>query len=254
MDFFILKEIFMKTCLMNDIKLKFKDLVVKNNLMNENISIEAKVLTTEEAIGNPIRRDYPLIKGKEKLMQAEFKGSIGQAFTDNPGNFTGTIGEILEMELSSNLSRAIFISSVNAITHYLGITTNTIHCKDEEPESCAEKLVENIKEKYGNPKITLVGFQPAFLKNLSKNFKIRVLDLDDEKVGTKKNNVLIENGEDNFTAAIEWCDLVVATGSTVVNNTLSNFMNTGKPTFFFGTTISGPARLLDLDRFCENSK
>ncbi|SHJ86871.1 Putative heavy-metal chelation [Dethiosulfatibacter aminovorans DSM 17477] len=245
-----MKEISMMEC----IKSRFTELVKKNELMDENISVEAKVLTTVEAIGNPKRRDYPLIKGREKLMQAEFKGSVGQAFTDAPCDFKGTVREIMELELESNRERAIFIASVNAIMNFLGISSNTIHCKDEEPESCAEKLVESIKEKYGNPKITLVGYQPAFLENLSKDFALRVLDLDDEKVGTKKNNVLIENGEESFEDALHWCDLVVATGSTVVNDTLSNFTESGKPTLFFGTTISGPACLMGLERFCEYSK
>ena len=245
-----MKEISM----MEGIKSRFIELVKKKDLMNEEISIEAKVLTTEEAIGNPKRRDYPLVKGKEKLMQAEFKGSIGQAFTDAPCDFKGRVKEIMELPLDSNRERAIFIASVNAIMNYLGVSSNTIHCKDEEPEYCAEKLAESIKEKFGNPKITLVGYQPAFLENLSNNFTIRVLDLDDEKVGTKKNGVLIEDGNESFEDAIGWCDLLVATGSTVVNDTLSNFTETGKPTLFFGTTISGPACLIGLERFCEYSK
>lgn len=245
-----MKEISMMEC----IKVKFLELLKENNLFDEKISVEAKVLTTVEAIGNPKRRDYPLIKGKEKLIQAEFKGFIGQAFTDSPCDFKGTVREIMELTLESNGSRAIFIASVNAIMNYLGISSNTIHCKDEEPESCAEKLVESIKKTYGSPKITLVGYQPAFLENLSRNFELRVLDLDDEKIGTIKNDVLIENGEESFEDAINWCNLVIATGSTVVNNTLSNFTESGKPTLFFGTTISGPACLIGLDRFCEYSK
>lgn len=243
-----------ETSMMECIKSRFTELVNKNNLMDEVISVEAKILTTEEAIGNPKRRDYPLVKGKEKLMQAEFKGFVGQAFTDAPCDFSGTVREIMELPLDFNRERAIFIASVNAIMNYLDLSSNTIHCKDEEPESCAEKLVESIKKKYNNPKITLVGYQPAFLENLSKNFTLRVLDLDDEKIGTKKDGVLIENGENNLEDAIEWCDLIIATGSTVVNDTLSNFTETGKPTLFFGTTISGPACLVGLERFCEYSK
>jgi len=46
------------------------------------IGLVAAALSPEEAIGNPEDRDYPLIVGKERLMQAEFRGALGQAFTD----------------------------------------------------------------------------------------------------------------------------------------------------------------------------
>ncbi|MBU4427462.1 MAG: hypothetical protein KKB35_12100, partial [Proteobacteria bacterium] len=46
----------------------FKD----QDLLSERVWIRARPLSIEEAIGNPEADDFPLQKGKEKLMQAEF--------------------------------------------------------------------------------------------------------------------------------------------------------------------------------------
>ena len=61
---------------------KFEQIVEENDLLNETVMIRAKPLTPEEAIGNPESEDFPILKGHERLMQAEFRGSFGQAFTD----------------------------------------------------------------------------------------------------------------------------------------------------------------------------
>ncbi len=74
--------------------------IIDNNLLDKNITIKAHALSTEEAIGNPETNDFPLMKGKERLMQAEISGSAGQAFTDQYGNFEGTLKDILNSELA----------------------------------------------------------------------------------------------------------------------------------------------------------
>ncbi|NOQ33460.1 MAG: hypothetical protein GQ567_04585, partial [Methanosarcinales archaeon] len=64
---------------------KFEKIVADNNLSEEAVTVRAKPLTPEEAIGNPEGDDFPILKGKERMMQAEFRGSFGQAFTDMYG-------------------------------------------------------------------------------------------------------------------------------------------------------------------------
>ncbi|MCY6356090.1 Rossmann-like domain-containing protein [Clostridium sp. ZS2-4] len=232
---------------------KFRKIVEENGLLNEKISIKGRTLNTEEAIGNPSRKDYPIIKGKEKLMQAEFRGKKGQAFTDMPGEFSGTIEEIINRPIKTNFDRAVLVSTLNAVCKYLNITDRSIHCKDEEPEECAEKLVQHIKEKYESPKIALIGLQPAMLQRLSENFDVRVVDLDKEKIGEIKFGVEVENAEEKTEDLLNWCELIVATGSTCANDTITKFL-TEKPVIFFGTTIAGSAALMNLNRFCPFSK
>lgn len=236
-----------------DLITKFRKLAEDNDIINENIKIKGNILKPEEAIGTPKREDYPILKGKEKMLQAEFKGCKGQAFTDMPGEFSGTIKEILDRRIETNFDRGVLISTLNAVCKHLKICDGTIHCKDEEPEECAQLLVEHIKRNYGDPKIGLIGLQPAMLEKLAQNFRVRTTDLDKDKINTIKFGVKIEDGEKNTKDMLKWCDIILATGSTVANSTITNYINS-KPVIFFGTTISATACLKELDRFCPCSK
>ena len=232
---------------------KFREIVKEHNFASEEISVSGKVLSNEEAIGNPDRKDFPLLTGKERLMQAEFKGFKGQAFSDMPGPFHGTIASIIEKEPENNWERAVLIATINAVCAYLGIADKTIHCKDNEPEECAKQLTTHIRENYGDAKIALVGLQPSMLEALSAEFTVRNLDLDKDKIGSIKFGVEIEDGIAKKDQVLDWCDVIVATGSTSANGSIVNYLNQ-KPVLFYGTTVSGTATLMNLPRFCVCAK
>ncbi len=223
-------------------------IIQQHDLGPEEISIRAFPLSPEEAIGNPEERDYPLIKGRERLMQAEFKGSKGQAYTDMYGDFSGKLAEVLEMDLRNNFRRAIFISTLNAVLRYLKMADKTVHCRNEEPRKCAQELVRYVEERYGKPKIAFIGFQPRMVEALSKEFELRVTDLDEGNIGQEKFGVKI-HGPEETGAILQWCDIALVTGTTVVNNTIGQF-RISKPVLYYGVTISGVARLLKLNHFC----
>lgn len=225
-----------------------------NNLLYEKIIIRGKTLSTEEAIGNPERRDFPLLRGKESLIQAEFKGYLGQAFTDSPGNFAGNLQEFIQLSLNNNYERACFIAVLNAVMSYLGKAENTIHCKDDEPNLCAGKLVEYLQKQYKKPKIGLIGFQPALLEYCSRSFPVRIVDLNPDNIGQVKHGVTVENGDSDTEDLISWSDVILITGSTLANNTIGPFLEIDKPVYFYGTTIAGAAKILGLQRFCPCSR
>jgi len=231
----------------------FKEIVVKNELNEKNIDVSCSVLTAQEAIGNPERKDFPIQKGKEKMMQACFGCSYGQAFTDMPNTFSGKVKELTTMSLETNYERAVFISGVNAVLRELNMADHTIHCKDDGPKACSSELAEMIEKEYGTPKIALFGLQPAMAEVLHKKFPLRIFDLDDDNIGQEKFGTIIENGMCEFADVEAWADLFLVTGSTVCNNSINNFLQLKKPVIFFGTTISGPAALLGLKRFCPQS-
>jgi len=234
----------------NSIKDKLREIIIKNNLIDEEIKITTRALKPKEAIGETERKDYPILKGKEVLINAELKGCIGQAFTDEPSAFNGSIRDVMALDLDSNKNKAIFIASLNAIFRYLKMTDRTVHCKNEQPEICAKKIKEHIKAKYGDVKIGLIGLQPAILDNLRTEFSVRVLDLDADNIGKEKYGVVIEDGSVAFEDVINWADIILVTGSTVGNGTIVNFLNLDKPVLFFGTTIAGVAQIKGLDRIC----
>lgn len=226
--------------------------VCKNeNLLSESIQVKARVLSSEEAIGNPEANDFPLQKGKERLMQARFGTGIGQAFTDRYGNFSGKLKDIIDMPLENNFRRAVFISSLNAVLRNLNKVQGTVHCRDKGPALCAEELIHFLKERYGQIKITQVGFQPRMVEQLSAAFEYRILDMDLDNIGSSKFDVMVE-GPEATAEAVSWADLLFVTGTTIVNATIGNFLNQ-KPILFYGTTIAGSAHLMNWDRFCAKS-
>jgi len=232
-----------------DIKERFFNLIKEKNLMSSKVEvISARTLTPQEVIGKPERQDFPLLKGKEMMIQADFKGSLGQAFTDMPGNYSGTLREVFEMPLTNNFRRAVFVATINAVLRHLNYISKTVHCKDKEPGECAAHLVDYIKERFGNPRIAFIGMQPAMVEALAAQFEIRVVDLDPDNVGQKRCEVLIEDAA-HTKEILSWADVILATGTTVVNDTLTPLL-IEKPIIFYGVTISGIAYLKGYEQYC----
>lgn len=233
-------------------KVKFLELIEENDLMNESIEvISAVTLTPFEAIGVPERDDYPILKGKEVLIEATFKSSRGQAYTDEPGKFKGTLREVLNLEVSTNFERAILIATMNGVLRHLDLIGGTIHCKNEGLGICADELAIYIKKQFGNPKIGLIGLQPGLAQALSKSYSLRIVDLDKDNYNKSFNGVIVE--EASFTnEIIDYCDLIVATGSTAVNGSIDEFLNK-KDVLFYGTTVASVAYFNKLNRFCYSA-
>ena len=234
------------------LKTRFRDVLDQYELTSEEIRIVSKALSPEQAIGITQRRDYPILAGKEIMLEAEYKGGKGQAFTDAPAVFNGSLAEILDLDLEKDLhSRGLFIAAMNAVMKTLGLAEKTVHCKNQEPEDCAVQAAAFIKEDYGSPKIALVGYQPALLERLSQDFSLRVLDLNPENVGQMRHGIKIEHGMDDFEDVVKnWAELVLCTGSTLCNGTIVNFLDLDKEVLFFGTTLAGAAKLMGCKRMC----
>jgi len=181
-------------------------------------------------------------------MEAQFRGTRGHAFTDMFGNYQGTINEILEMDLTNNFRRALFVATLNAVLRHGGIVEGTVHCKDREPQECSRILVKKIRSDFGNQRVLLVGFQPRMAEALSQEFELRISDLYEANIRTRKFGVMILCPQE-VQQNIDWCDLMVVTGSTAVNDTMREFIGR-KPVIFYGVTVAGPAYLLGLNRFC----
>ncbi len=227
------------------------DLWKEEGLLDEKIEIRAKALSAEEAIGKPEHHDFPIQKGKEKLMQATFKGSPGQAFTDMYGDYQGTLEGILDLPMENNHQRAVFVAALNAVLRHLGRIGGTIHCKDQGPGECGKALLPFILQEPRGRKVALVGFQPRMAENLAGKVSLRVLDMDPDNVGREKFGVTIESAAKTEDAVL-WADQLLVTGTTLVNGTISRFM--GKtPAIFYGTTIAGAAFLMGWERYCPKS-
>ncbi|MDK2966933.1 DUF364 domain-containing protein, partial [Lacrimispora sp.] len=204
---------------------------------------------------NTRRKDFPILTGREVMLQAEYQGAKGQAFTDAPSEFKGTLREILALDLDKDLhSRGLFIASLNAVMAKIGLIEHTVHCRTEEPENCAGEILDIVKRDYKDRKIALIGYQPSILEALSKDFTVRVLDLNPKNVGQTRYGIKVEHGIDDYKEVVlDWSDVVLCTGSTLCNGTIVQYFDIGKEVIFFGITVAGAAKLLGLKRLCPCS-
>jgi len=225
----------------------------EEGLLEEEITIEAKVLSAKEAIGNPEEYDFPLLKGKERIVEARFRDCRGHAFTDMYGGFSGPLNQVLCMPSTNNYRRSLQVATINAICNYWGVVRNTVHCKDNHPQACATECMQYIREQHPQTqRISLVGYQPAMADAIAQSYALNILDLDKENIGRERFGSVVLDGRTEMASALRWADVILATGSSVVNGTIDSIIQKAgdKPLIFYGVTIAGPAALLGLTRLC----
>jgi hypothetical protein len=231
------------------LKEQFAAMADEHGLTREHLRITARGLSSQEAIGNPEETDYPILKGKEKMMEAVFRGAKGQAFTDMCREWSGSIGDVLRLDLRNNFQRAVFVASLNAVTRSLGLTERTVHCRDDSPERCGTEFLQMLHDERPEAQILLVGHQPRILQRLSSYFHMSVVDMDKDNIGKTFFGVTVQDPEET-ERLIDHADLLLVTGTTLVNGTIADFLNREKPVIFYGITISAAAKILGLRRFC----
>lgn len=218
--------------------------------------VVSRPLSPRDALGDPERDDFPILRGNEVLMQAVYKGAAGQAFTSARGSFHGTLGDVLALPLTGLFERAVLVSTINAVLRYHGLIEGTVHCKDDGPRRCAECMAEWIKEQHAET-VGLIGMQPALLEAMVRVMgPERVMVSDLALAGSVRCGIRILDGM-NSSEIFERCQLILITGSTIANGTIDGLMENAlhhkKRAVFFGTTISGAAYLLNLERWCRCS-
>ncbi|MFW6147136.1 MAG: Rossmann-like domain-containing protein [Thermodesulfobacteriota bacterium] len=226
---------------------EMKFLISKHSIADEMVSVVARPLTPHEAIGRPVHDDYPLLKGKERMMQATFQNAKGQAYSDHTGNFSGSLSDVMNLPMDSNFHRALAVATANAVLRRRGIIEKSCHCKDHDPVSCASYLYDFLKP-FSARRVGMIGDQPRLLEELSHHVAVRVCDRDPDNIGRLKSGIMVEDAA-AYEQITRWADLVFATGTTLVNDTIDNFIG-GVPSVFYGITISGAAAVLSLNHFC----
>jgi len=213
-------------------------------------------LLPRDAIGDA-EGDFVIKKGKEYVIEATFDKAHGQAFTGIACNWNGTLEELLSLELSEARNRGIFVASMNAVLRSRKLATGTNHCRDEDPTNCGPKIAGQLEARFGTKRFGLIGLQPAILKALVNRFTrefVRVVDLNPDNIGSSKYGIEVWDGQSDLPRLVEWSEVGLATGSSIVNGTIDEiirrFKDDKKPLVFFGNTISGTAALLDIDRIC----
>jgi uncharacterized protein (DUF4213/DUF364 family) len=243
--------------ILEETRARFREIVEKHRLLRLQVSVLARPLTPEEAIGTPGRPDFPIAVGRERVIEADVLGAKGQAFTDSPGEFAGSLEDVLNLELNTNQCRAIFVATLNAVLRHLEMVRATVHCKDDGPESCAEEIASVLFQRHGNAQVGLIGLNPAIAERLVNRFgptQVRISDLDAENIGRWRFGVEIWDGDDRTEDLIAASDVVLATGTTIVNGTFDRIWEQirtqKKDCLLFGVTAAGVSELLGLERVC----
>jgi hypothetical protein len=238
-------------------RILFREIVKSAGLMETEITVLAKPLTPEEAIGTPGRRDYPIIIGKERILEAAFLGAKGHAFTDSAREFTGNLADVLGLEFLSNQNRAIYIATLNAVLRHLGQVKGTVHCKDEEPEECGSLIASHILENHGECVVGIIGLNPAIAENLIKVFgveKVLISDLCADNIGKERLGVEVWDGAGRTLDLVEKADVILMTGTTLQNDTFDSIWTAiqarGKKGLIFGVTGAGVCALTGIERIC----
>lgn len=242
---------------LEELKEKLREIAAARRLGDEVVQVTIGTLTAEQAIGSPRRRDFALLEGKEVMIEAAFRGSFGQAFTDRPHDFNGSLNDILTLGLSSSENRAIFIATLNAVVAHLGMARGMRHCHDEEPEECARQIARHLLNEFGRVRVGMMGLQPAILENLVLTFgaeSVRCTDLNPKNTGSRKYGAEIWDGRTETDRLINWSDLLLVTSSTMANDTFDDInkeaVSQDKRLIIFGVTGAGAAALLSLERLC----
>jgi uncharacterized protein (DUF4213/DUF364 family) len=242
-------------------RIMLEQIISQHELFDAPVCVRAKILSPFEAIGEPDRKDYPIIEGQEKVIEAHLLGSRGQAFTDAPGEQDFTIEEILTLPLTSNRNRAFFVATLNAVMRHLDRVEATIHCKNNEPELCAKEITQYIRDNWGNARIGLIGLNPAIAEELMSAFgpdNIKITDLNKKNFKTTFHEVPVWDGRTETEKLISGSDVIVVTGTTLVNGTfdfiLSKIREHEKHYLIYGITGAGICALFGLNRMCPYGK
>jgi hypothetical protein len=246
---------------LDEARVEFVELVKRHDLEGADVSVKVKALSPREAIGDPKRKDYPIVLGKERVIEAEVLGAKAHSFTDSPANFSGRLSDVLKMRLDSNSARAVFIAVMNAVLRHLGVVDATLHCRDEEPEACGREMATIVRGIPGVLSVGLIGFNPAIAQNLVAVFDpqgVRITDLNPDNIVSVKFGVEIWDGRTRTEELVRTSDVVLVTGTTIVNGTFDNIERLareyGRTLIVYGVTAAGVGALCRLTRICPYAK
>jgi hypothetical protein len=235
----------------------FSSLIEERRLSAYPVQVTTRALSTEEAIGRPQYDDLPLLRGKEVMIEAEFRGAKGHAFTAAPAPWEGTLEELLLFPLDYSQHRAILTAAMNAVLRSLGEIDRTIHCRDEDIGRCGEEMARKLRQQYGPISVGVIGYQPGLVAGLAQHFgpdSVHVTDLLQENMGRRVHDIEIWDGMARTHDLAETSQLILATGSTAANGTLDGILQLAEearvPLILYGVTGAAVCHLCGLRRLC----
>lgn len=180
-------------------------------------------------------------------------GGCGQAYTEKPSAFQGTLKEALEIPPSEREGiSAVTMAALNAAMDRLSLCQGIFPEEDEAKSAYADALCRYITEQYGKEKkIILVGYDGYIVKRfMDEGLEFWTMDRDPGNIAQNRfHHVVVNNAKRNRESSFVWGELFVITGSTLCNGTITHYLGSGKELLFYGITCAGAATILKLPWF-----
>ena len=116
-------------------------------------------------------------------------------------------------------------------------------------------------KKYGRTDVGLIGLNPAIAERLIDTFgsdHVRITDMSRDNIGQRKFGVEIWDGNERTEDLIDASNVVIFTGTTLVNNTFSQIWDRiqvqGKNYVVYGVTAAAVSQLLSIERTCPRGR
>ena len=188
----------------------------------------------------------------EYRVYADFRGYLGEAYTEKPDTFTGTLRDAVNIPPSDNGIDARCLAAVNAVMNYLGLCAGTWPATFDEHRLYTDALFNYVALELGKrSNIILVGYDGYIVKKfVLEDMDFWTMDRDPDNISQDRfKHVIVNSARFNREACFAWGDYFIITGSTLTNGTIVQYLDKGKDLLFYGITIAGAATLLDLPWF-----
>ena len=192
----------------------------------------------------------------EYCVTAMIREVKGEAYTETPQQFQGTLRQALKIDPSENGISAVTVSAINAAMHYLSLCPGVFPEEPQYPYEYARALCDHVIEHYGRSNIVLVGYDGYIVKQfMDEGLDFWTLDRDPDHISQDRfHHVVVNSAKRNRESSFVWGRLLIVTGSTLCNGTICQYLDSGRDLLFYGITCAGAATLLGLPWFAPAGK
>lgn len=220
-----------------------------DQLLAESVSVT--VSEEPERTLRPENEPLSTVERPEYCVTATLKGFQGEAYTETPEAFEGTLKEALEIAPTEKGISAITVAALNAAVNCLGLAPGCFPEGEQARIDYADALCRYVTEKHGKNNIILVGYDGYLVKRfVEEGLDFWTMDKDPANITQNRfHHVVVNNAKRNRESSFIWGKYFIVTGSSLCNGTIVHYLNSGKEILFYGITCAGAATLLSLPWF-----
>jgi len=187
----------------------------------------------------------------EYRVTAIFRGTKGEAYTECPEAFEGTLQEALDLPVSERGIHAAALASINAVMSYLNQCPGTFSDDEETHIRYADALYRHVRSQYGTDHIVLIGYDGYIVKKfVDEGMDFWTLDRNPDHITKNRfEHVIVNSAKYNRESCYAWGRLFILTGSSLCNGTAVQYLDHQIPVLFYGITCAAAATLLGLSWF-----